>query len=132
MAQIWKETLAPKRKGDLPPHVADKMWAFPLPPTLPTTTLLPKEVWYVRVCSFTFVLHTLEQLQACLDYYGSKTHPSSRIPSEELHNYGGDSGECQRWFDRLPMYLLEEPKRRKVVAALQAALGQWSSGSKHR
>lgn len=126
MAQIWKETLVPKRKGDLPPHVADKMWAFPLPPTLPTT-LLPREVWYVRVCSFTFVFHTLEQLQACLDYYGQKTHRSSRIPAAELHNYGGDSGECQRWFDRLPMYLLEEPKRRKVVAALQAALSQWST-----
>jgi hypothetical protein len=72
MAQIWKETLVPSRKGDLPPHAADKMmWAFPLPPTLPST-LLPREVWYVRVCSFTFVFHTLEQLQACLDYYGQK------------------------------------------------------------
>ena len=130
MPQIWKETLVPKRKGDLPPHAADKMWAFPLPPTLPTT-LLPREVWYVRVCSFTFVFHTLQQLQACLDYYGKKTHPSSRIPFAELANYGGDSSECQRWFERLPMYLLEEPKRQKVVAALRTARSQWSGDLPH-
>lgn len=128
VAQIWKETLVPRRKGELPPHAEDKMGAFPLPPELPAT-LVPREVWYVRVCSFTFVFHTLDQLRACLNFYGQKTHKSSRIPFSELHNYGGDSGECQRWFDRLPMYLLEEPKRRKVVAALQVALDQWSSGS---
>jgi hypothetical protein len=28
------------------------------------------------------------------------------------------------------MYLLEEPKRKKVVAALQAALAQWNSDLK--
>jgi hypothetical protein len=117
-------------QGRLTPHAADKMWAFPLPPTLPTT-LLPREVWYVRVCSFTFVFHTLQQLQACLDYYGKKTHPSSRIPFAELGNFGGDSSECQRWFERLPMYLLEEPKRLKVVAALRAARRQWSGDLPH-
>jgi hypothetical protein len=30
--------------------------------------------------------------------------------------------EIERWFERLPMYLLEEPKRRKVVKALTKAL----------
>ena len=35
---------------------------------------------------------------------------------------GGDHWEYQRWFELLPMYLLEEPKRRKVVAALSEAL----------
>ncbi len=130
MAQIWKEILVPRRKGDLPPPAIDLMWAFPLPPALPTT-LSPREVWYLRVCSFTFVFHTLQQLQACLDYYGKKTHQTSRLPFAELGNYGGDSSECQRWFERLPMYLLEEPKRRKVVAALQTALRKWSSDNKN-
>jgi hypothetical protein len=27
-----------------------------------------------------------------------------------------------RWFERLPMYLLEEPKRQKVLKALSKAL----------
>jgi len=30
-------------------------------------------------------------------------------------------GEAQRWFERLPMHLLEEPKRRKVLEALTRA-----------
>jgi hypothetical protein len=31
-------------------------------------------------------------------------------------------GKIERWFERLPMYLLEEPKRKKVVQALAKAL----------
>jgi hypothetical protein len=126
VAEIWKEVYTPKRKGLLTPSARpNHMWGFPLPVLLPQT-LLPKEVWCVRVCSFTFVFHSLEQLQGCLDYYGKKIQPSSRILGGQLHNYGGDSGECQRWFDRLPMYLLEEPKRRKVVAALHIAAQRWA------
>lgn len=30
--------------------------------------------------------------------------------------------EVERWFERLPMYLLEEPKRQKVLKALSKAL----------
>lgn len=81
----------------------------------------------MRVCSFKFVFHTVQQLRACLDYYSKKIHPTSRIPFEKLGDYGGDNSECQRWFDRLPMHLLEEPKRRKVVAALEKALVRWST-----
>jgi hypothetical protein len=33
-----------------------------------------------------------------------------------------DHWEAQRWFEQLPMYLLEDAKRKKVVAALQKAL----------
>ena len=102
-----------------------ELYARSFTPALPQS-LSPKEVWCVRVCSFTFVFHTPQQLEACLDYYSRRIHPSSRIPEDQLHNYGGDSGECQRWFDRLPMYLLEEPKRRKVVSALRSAASQWA------
>jgi hypothetical protein len=41
------------------------------------------------------------------------------MPEEK---YNGIHWEAQRWFERLPMYLLEEPKRRKVVLALRQAL----------
>jgi hypothetical protein len=127
MAEIWKEVYKAKRKGGSPPD-ADRnhMWGFPLPPCLPQT-LSPREVWYVRVCSFTFVFHTPDQLEACLAFYTQKTHSSSRIPETSADgNYNGDNGERQMWFDRLPMYLLEEPKRKKVVAALRLAARQWT------
>lgn len=74
----------------------------------------------VRVCSFTFFFRNPDQLIACLDYYSKKVHPSSRLNSR-----GGSHWEFLRWYDKLPMYLLEEPKRLKVVRALTSALRQW-------
>jgi hypothetical protein len=122
MAEVWKEVYKIKRKGLFPPPLPNNyMWGLPMPPDLPQT-LAPKEVWFVRVCSFTFTFHSVDQIKVCLAYYEQKIHASSLIPANELGNYGGDSSECQRWFDRLPMYLLEEPKRKKVVAALRLAV----------
>lgn len=126
MAEIWKEVYKPRRKGELPPIATpNQMWEFPVPSRLPHT-LSPSEAWFVRVCAFTFVFYTREQIEACLDYYSRKTHPTGRIPSDRLGAYGGDSWERQRWFERLPMFLLEEPKRKKVVVALTTALMRWS------
>jgi hypothetical protein len=57
-----------------------------------------------------------------------KTRSSSRIAAKTL---AADLGEdwrklrgwdVERWFERLPMYLLEEPKRQKVLKALSRAL----------
>jgi hypothetical protein len=45
-----------------------------------------------------------------------KCHSKSRTGSTET------PGEAQRWFERLPMHLREEPKRRKLVMALRQAL----------
>jgi len=123
MADIWKEVYTPNRKALLDAYGgANEVWEFS-PPTGSAHSLLAREVWFVRVCSFTFVFHGLSQVEACLDYYRKKVRPSSRIPGDRLGDYGGDHGERQRWFERLPMYLLEEPKRKKVVAALQIACG---------
>jgi hypothetical protein len=94
-------------------------------PAKGSSTLRPVNVWRVKVCSFTFTFDSIEQLEQYLDYYSGKIHPTSRIPREELPNYGGDQGETQRWFERLPMYLLEEPKRKKVVVALTKAAELW-------
>ena len=41
------------------------------------------------------------------------------MPAETL---AGIHGEAQRWFERLAMHLLDEPKRRKLVEALTRAL----------
>ena len=91
-------------------------------------SLLPRHVIVVRVASFTFRFGTVEQLRECIKYYEQKTHPSSRIATKTLAaDLGKDwrelrGWEVERWFERLPMYLLEEPKRHKVLKALSQAL----------
>jgi len=33
--------------------------------------------------------------------------------------------DVERWFERLPMYLLEEPKRQKVLRKRRAVIFNW-------
>jgi len=91
-------------------------------------SLLPRHAIVVRVASFTFRFGTVKQLRECIQYYEQKTRPSSRIAAKTL---AADLGkewrelrgwDVERWFERLPMYLLEEPKRQKVLQALSKAL----------
>jgi hypothetical protein len=97
-------------------------------------SLAPRNVIVVRVASFAFRFETVERLRECIKYYEKKTHPSSRIPAKTL---AADLGEdwrdlrgwdVERWFERLPMYLLEEPKRQKVLIALSRALALAETG----
>src|SRR5207302_2347987 len=88
-------------------------------------TIVPYKVCVVSVCGFMFEFHSLAQLRLCLEYYSQKHHPSSRLPVYDK-NLGGDHGETQRWFEKLPQFLLEKPKRSKVVAALTKALNAYS------
>jgi len=37
--------------------------------------------------------------------------------------------DVERWFERLPMYLMEEPKRQKVLKALSRALALAETGN---
>jgi hypothetical protein len=97
-------------------------------------SLAPRHVIIVRVASFTFGFKTVEQLRECIKYYGEKTHPSGRIAAKTLAaDLGQDWRELrgwdvERWFERLPMYLLEEPKRQKVLKALSKALAMIETG----
>jgi hypothetical protein len=110
MAKIWKE------KRDPLIH-RNRMWdQYPVPVNSEGYITEPW-VYFVRVCSFTFEFQSMEQIEGCLEYYSRKTHPSSR-----LRIGAADPWEMQRWFERLPMYLLEEPKRQRVVKALVEAL----------
>jgi hypothetical protein len=92
------------------------------------TSLIPRHAIVVYVASFKFGFGNLEQLKACIEYYSHKTHSTSRIPAKDLAaDFGEDWRELRgwdipRWFERLPMYLMEEPKRKKVLKALQEAL----------
>ncbi len=91
-------------------------------------SLTPRHVIVVKVASFTFRFQTVEQLRDCIHYYQQKTRPSSRIPAKKIAaDLGQDwrtlrGWDIERWFERLPMYLLEEPKRQKVIKALSKAL----------
>jgi hypothetical protein len=93
-----------------------------------TASLIPRDVIVVQVASFTFRFRSVEQLRECIDYYEKKTHPSSRIAAKTLAADLGEDWrdqrgwEVERWFERLPMYLLEEPKRQKVLKALLKTL----------
>ena len=97
-------------------------------------TLIARRDILVRVASFTFRFVSIEHLRDCLAYFQQKTHPSSRISAKELASDLGEdwrtqrSWEIERWFERLPMYLLEEPKRQKVLIALGEALHLVESG----
>lgn len=88
-------------------------------------TLAPYKVCLVTVKGFTFIFHSVEQIRLCLDYFGRRTHPSSRLPVY-TQNLGGDHWETQRWFDRLPQHLLEARTRPLVVSALERAVIDYS------
>ena len=113
MAKIWKEELDWSRhsnKMDTPVKRPPKIGG------------LQRWVFFVRVCSFTFEFHSIQQIKACLEYYSRKIHSSSRMDIG-----GADAWEMQHWFERLPMYLLEEPKRQRVVKALSQAIEEFEA-----
>ena len=74
-----------------------------------------RNAYFVSVCSFTFRFNSLEQLQLCLAYYQRKIHPTSRLPYSSIQSFvetGTRGWEVERWFDRLPQYLLEKWEER--------------------
>lgn len=79
------------------------------------------KVCLVEVCSFQFVFHSVMQAELCLAYYSRAIHPTSMLPVY-TQNLGGDHLETQRWFEKLPMFLLSKSKRPRVVAALTRAV----------
>jgi hypothetical protein len=125
MALIWTELYDPKK------HV-DKMYDASRIPGVPREqywrdpTLQRYPVYFVRICGFTFEFHSIEQLEVCLRFFSQKTRPSSRIAfsanDKQIHWL---HRVAQRWFDRLPMYLLEERRRVRIVPALKQALAQF-------
>jgi hypothetical protein len=96
--------------------------------------LASRNLIVVRVASFAFRFENADRLRACLKYYEQKTRPSGRIAAGALAAELGDDWrqlrgwEVERWFERLPMYLLEEPKRQKVIKALSKALALVEAG----
>ena len=83
-------------------------------------------VFFVAVSGFTFQFANLDQLRECLDWFRTKIHPSSRLPDFTLEHY------WQRWHERLPKGITKEPKRQKVVKALENALTDFSVGKQSK
>ena len=130
MARIWKEPNRGCSYGGRRTEALERL----LDQGTRNPTLIPRQEIVVRVASFTFRFESMEHLRDCLAYFQQRTHPSSRIPAKELASQFGEDWRSQRWyaverwFERLPMYLLEKPKREKVVKALSGALRLEESG----
>ncbi|MGE0406317.1 MAG: hypothetical protein AB7O65_08460 [Candidatus Korobacteraceae bacterium] len=119
MARIWKERFdSVKHSGVVLDPAEDTR--EPIARHYKHPTLTPHEVLFVRVCSFTFRFDSKQQIERVLEYYEKKTVPSSIIPESVMG--AADHWEVERWFEKLPLYLREEPKRLKVVKALREAL----------
>jgi hypothetical protein len=85
---------------------------------------------FVRVCSFTFRFRSVEELRECTAFYSKKVHPSRRSAEAAKAVRAGEMSrwEAESWHERLPLYLREEPKRLRVLAALQEALRRAEAG----
>jgi hypothetical protein len=91
-------------------------------------SLIQRQFICIRVCSFTFRFETKEEISKYIDFFQKKTHPSSRVPAKMLPNCSFRHWHSQRWYERLPLFLQEEPKRQKVLKALQEALAKADAG----
>jgi hypothetical protein len=120
MARIWKEQFDSTKHSGLSDALPDA--SAPIRRHWTAPTLIPHEVVFVYVCSFTFRFDSREQLERTLQFYEAKILPSTREPQAVWGLRGGDHGEAERWFEKLPLFLREEPKRVKVVKALHDAL----------
>jgi len=88
----------------------------------PRDRLIERRVYFVEAAGFTFQFASLGQLPEALGYFEQRVHPSSRQPGVVLEHY------WQRWFERLPQWLFEEPRRVRVVSALSRALQAFGRG----
>jgi hypothetical protein len=117
MARWWTEPLDPNRHRDFMStcHIG----GLPIEP--PRDRLIERRVYFVEVAGFTFQFASLDQLSEALTYFEAKVHRSSRVPDVSLEHY------WQRWFERLPQWLSEEPRKTRVVAGLSRALRAFKS-----
>ena len=118
MARIWKEANDGRRYGDTPRE--------PVP--RPARNLVKQEFVCVKVCSFTFRFVTKDEIVEYISLFEKKTHPSSRVPASALPDCNFRHWHSQRWYERLPLFLQEEPKREKVLKALREALTMVEAG----
>ena len=118
MARIWKEANDGRRYGD--------KLSEPLPRY--ARNLVKNEFICVSVCSFTFRFESKEEIAEYISFFEKKTHPTSRVPDEMLADCSFRHWHSQRWYERLPLFLQEEPKRKKVLKTLGEAVAMIEAG----
>src|SRR6266542_7009770 len=94
--------------------------AMSMPP--PNQKIPPQQMFFVAVAGFTFEFTSLGEIETALRYFSTKVRPTSRWPWPDV---GMSHWEAERWFDRIPMKLLKESRRTKVIAALKTALADF-------
>ncbi|HBE70131.1 MAG TPA: hypothetical protein DDW52_18440 [Planctomycetaceae bacterium] len=124
MARHWSEKLDPERHVDVMGAASYFGGANIEPAKSPN--LDHRRMYFVAVAGFTFQFVSLEQLRECLEWFRQKIHPSSRLPNVTLEHY------WQRWYERLPKGLTKEPKRQKIVTALENALSDFAVGKESK
>ena|SRR6185437_1321212 len=118
MARMWRELGDGRRFGfqevePLPPHAR---------------SLINNEVICVHVCSFTFRFVSKREIEEYIKFFQAKTHPTSRVPASMLPDSNFRQWHSQRWYERLPLFLQEESKRKKVLKALSEAIAMLEAG----
>jgi hypothetical protein len=88
--------------------------------TDPHSRLRGQRAYVVRAEGFTFQFVSLDQIRECLAWFEQPIHPSSARPIAAGEHW-------QAWYERLPKGLGSNAKRRRIVAALEAALSPTSS-----
>lgn len=117
MARIWKQANHGQRYGAR---------SFGIKPSY-ARSLDPNENICVNVCSFTFYFVDKEEIEEYIAFFERRAHPSSRLPiAEDTDRFARWHG--QRWYERLPLYLQEEPKRERVLKALRKAVDMIDAG----
>ncbi|MEZ5993057.1 MAG: hypothetical protein R3E76_11955 [Planctomycetota bacterium] len=96
----------------------DGVYTFDLDET-PPDTLIPKEVYFVRVAGFTFQFLALRHLEIALSYFCQPFQKEGKI-KDGLGS--ADHWEVQRWFERLPKGLERKSRRADIAKALRNAL----------
>jgi hypothetical protein len=120
VARWWTEPLDTKRHRDF--ISTSHIGGMEIEP--PRDRLIEQRVYFVEAAGFTFQFVSLGQLRETLGYFEQQIHPSSRKPGVVLEHY------WQSWFERLPQWLFEEPRRVKVVSALNRALQAFEAGAR--
>jgi len=118
MARMWREASDGRRFGD---RTSEALPSY-------ARSLVKCDVICVRVCSFTFRFVSKEEIEEYLKFFQTKTHPTSRVPASLLPDSSFRHWHSQRWYERLPLFLQEEPKRKKVVGALTEAIRMVEAG----
>ena len=114
MSRHWQERFDSGTHEDL----MHGLWPLTVHP--PKDRLIEQWVYFVRVAGFTFQFLSVEEMRECLQFFETKIHPSGRPKPNPswVHWY-------HPWYERIPGWLVEEPKRLKVVKAVTRALAEF-------